>query len=149
MTDDTGCQASHIDTSDGRCPLPPRVDELWEQRRELSDRDPSITSLVFEAVDLLDAGEARVAWVDAQTDDVLICERARRAIGLSFVVLPMQVQQSPDPTLSRPAADQVPIHRRASGPGCARSLGKLHRPRRRAPPVVCQHRRASRSEHHG
>ncbi len=111
MTDDTGCQASHIDTSDGRCPLPPRVDELWEQRRELSDRDPSITSLVFEAVDLLDAGEARVAWVDAQTDDVLICERARRAIGLSFVVLPMQVQQSPD----RLSQDRLPIKSRFTG----------------------------------
>jgi 2,3,4,5-tetrahydropyridine-2-carboxylate N-succinyltransferase len=40
-------------------------------------------------VDLLDTGTARVARVDADTDEVVVDERAKRAILLSFKVLEM------------------------------------------------------------
>lgn len=111
MTHQLGCEVHHIDTADGVCPFPDLIDELWERRHDLGDQDPEVTRAVFEAVDLLDAGKARVAWVDRDTDEVQICERARRAIGLSFVVLPMQVQQSPD----RVSQDRLPIKSRFTG----------------------------------
>ena len=43
---------------------------------------------VVDAIDQLDAGTARVAWVDSETDDVVVDER-KRAILLSFKLLDM------------------------------------------------------------
>jgi 2,3,4,5-tetrahydropyridine-2,6-dicarboxylate N-succinyltransferase len=70
-------------------PLPAVIDELWERRAELSPADADARKLVVEAVDLLDSGAARVAFVDPATDTVLVDERAKRAILLSFKVLEM------------------------------------------------------------
>jgi 2,3,4,5-tetrahydropyridine-2-carboxylate N-succinyltransferase len=70
-------------------PLPAVIDELWERRGELSPAEADVRKLVTEAVDLLDAGDARVAFVDAETDEVVVDERAKRAILLSFKVLEM------------------------------------------------------------
>ncbi len=68
-------------------PISPVVDELWERRADLSPADEDARTLVVEAVDLLDTGVARVARVvDGQ---VVVDERAKRAILLSFKVLPM------------------------------------------------------------
>ena len=68
-------------------PISPVVDELWERRADLSPADEDARKLVVEAVDLLDTGAARVAQV--VDGDVVVDERAKRAILLSFKVLPM------------------------------------------------------------
>jgi 2,3,4,5-tetrahydropyridine-2-carboxylate N-succinyltransferase len=64
------------------------VDELWERRAGLTPADEDARKVVVEALDLLDTGEARVADVDA-AGGVVVDERAKRAILLSFKVLPM------------------------------------------------------------
>jgi 2,3,4,5-tetrahydropyridine-2-carboxylate N-succinyltransferase len=68
-------------------PLDPVLDELWERRGDLSPSDEDARKLVVAAVDALDAGEARVAQV--VNGEVVVDERAKRAILLSFKVLPM------------------------------------------------------------
>lgn len=70
-------------------PLPAVIDELWERRSELTPDDADARRLVVEAVDLLDVGKARVAFVDPATDEVVVDERAKRAILLAFKVLEM------------------------------------------------------------
>ncbi len=72
-------------------PISPVVDELWERRDDLSPDDLEARRAVVAAVDLLDTGVARVARVDG--DQVVVDERAKRAILLAFKVLPM-VQSS-------------------------------------------------------
>jgi 2,3,4,5-tetrahydropyridine-2-carboxylate N-succinyltransferase len=71
-------------------PLPAVIDELWERRADLTPADADARKLVVEAVDLLDTGAARVALVDPATDTVVVDERAKRAILLSFKVLEMK-----------------------------------------------------------
>jgi 2,3,4,5-tetrahydropyridine-2,6-dicarboxylate N-succinyltransferase len=75
--------------TDVRSPLDPVVDELWERRAELSTGDDDARKAVVDAIDQLDAGTARVAWVDSETDAVVVDERAKRAILLSFKLLDM------------------------------------------------------------
>jgi 2,3,4,5-tetrahydropyridine-2-carboxylate N-succinyltransferase len=70
-------------------PLPAVIDELWERRAELSPADADARAEVKAAVDLLDTGAARVAFVDPATDEVVVDERAKRAILLTFKVLEM------------------------------------------------------------
>ncbi len=70
-------------------PLPAVIDELWERRAELTPADADARKLVVEAVDLLDSGVARVAFVDADSDEVVVDERAKRAILLTFKLLEM------------------------------------------------------------
>ncbi len=111
MTDVLSCDVRHVGVPDGTCPVPVAIDELWEGRAGLGDRDELVTRTVFEAVELLDQGLARVAWVDPADDQVVICERARRAIGLTWVVLPMQTIEGPD----RQVQDRLPIKRRLDG----------------------------------
>lgn len=111
MTDELACDVDHLGADGGACPLPPAIDELWAGRSGLGDQDELVTRTVFDAVELLDQGLARVAWVDPADDQVVICERARRAIGLSFVVLPMQSYDGPD----RQVRDRLPIKRRLDG----------------------------------
>jgi 2,3,4,5-tetrahydropyridine-2-carboxylate N-succinyltransferase len=68
--------------------LDPVLDELWERRADLSPADQDARKLIVAAVDQLDAGAARVAWVD-DGGEVVVDERAKRAILLSFKVLDM------------------------------------------------------------
>ncbi|WP_406276972.1 2,3,4,5-tetrahydropyridine-2,6-dicarboxylate N-succinyltransferase [Streptomyces sp. NBC_00191] len=75
-------------------PVPEVIDELWERRADLSPADDDARRAVVEAVNLLDSGVARVAAVDPAGDDVVVDERARRAILLSFKVLGMQESQA-------------------------------------------------------
>src|SRR6266545_4210194 len=70
-------------------PLDSVVDELWERRAGLTPADEDARKAVVEAVDMLDRGAARVAFVDPATDAVVVDERAKRAILLSFKVLGM------------------------------------------------------------
>jgi 2,3,4,5-tetrahydropyridine-2,6-dicarboxylate N-succinyltransferase len=74
-------------------PLPERIDELWEVRAGLSPEDNAARTVITAAVDRIDAGEVRVAWVDADSDAVVVDERAKRAILLAFRVQPMVASQ--------------------------------------------------------
>jgi 2,3,4,5-tetrahydropyridine-2-carboxylate N-succinyltransferase len=70
-------------------PLDPGLDALWERRADLGPGDSAARDLVVAAVDALDAGRARVAWPDPATGEIVVDERAKRAILLAFRLLPM------------------------------------------------------------
>ncbi|MFC3545886.1 MULTISPECIES: 2,3,4,5-tetrahydropyridine-2,6-dicarboxylate N-succinyltransferase [Nonomuraea] len=74
--------------------LSPAIDRLWARRAELSPADAEARAAVVAAVDLLDRGQARVAWPSG--DEVVVDERARRAILLAFKVLGMARSQVGD-----------------------------------------------------
>jgi 2,3,4,5-tetrahydropyridine-2,6-dicarboxylate N-succinyltransferase len=74
-------------------PLPTDIDELWARRADLTPSDSAARQAIVAAVDLIDAGQVRVAWADPQTDQVVVDERAKRAILLAFRVLPMERSQ--------------------------------------------------------
>ena len=92
-------------------PLPQIIDELWEHRTELSPADEQARAAVVSAVDAIDAGQARVAVVDPATDEVVVDERAKRAILLAFRVLPMARSQVGDFRYD----DRVPLTTRLDG----------------------------------
>jgi 2,3,4,5-tetrahydropyridine-2-carboxylate N-succinyltransferase len=92
-------------------PLPAVIDELWENRTELSPSDAAARTAVVGAVDAIDAGTARVAWVSPSSDEVLVDERAKRAILLAFRVLPMARSQVGDFRYD----DRVPLKTRLDG----------------------------------
>ena len=75
------------------------------------------------AVDALDAGEARVAWPDPATGEIVVDERAKRAILLAFRLLPMAQTQRRGLPLPRPGAAEDPARRGAGGAGRDRPLG--------------------------
>ena len=97
--------------SELKSPLPAVIDELWERRGELSPEASGARAEVVAAVDQIDAGEARVAFVDAETDEVVVDERAKRAILLVFKVLPMAQSQVGDFRYH----DRVPLKTRLDG----------------------------------
>jgi 2,3,4,5-tetrahydropyridine-2-carboxylate N-succinyltransferase len=74
--------------------LDPRLDELWARRAEVSSDDADARAVMTAAVDALDAGEARVAWPDPVTGEIVVDERAKRAILLAFRLLPMELSQA-------------------------------------------------------
>jgi 2,3,4,5-tetrahydropyridine-2-carboxylate N-succinyltransferase len=92
-------------------PLPEVIDELWERRAGLSPADTQARSAVVSAVDAVDAGLARVARVDPATDQVVVDERAKRAILLAFRVLPMARTRVGDFRYD----DRVPLKTRLDG----------------------------------
>jgi len=92
-------------------PLPAVIDELWEQRADLTPRSIKAQDLIVAAVDMIDAGQCRVAWPDPDTGAVLVDERAKRAILLAFRVLPMVEWQVGDFRYH----DRVPLTARLEG----------------------------------
>jgi 2,3,4,5-tetrahydropyridine-2,6-dicarboxylate N-succinyltransferase len=92
-------------------PLPTGIDELWERRADLGPRDIKAQDLVVAAVDMIDTGECRVAWLDAPTGGVVVDERAKRAILLAFRLLPMVQSQVGDFRYH----DRVPLTTRLDG----------------------------------
>jgi 2,3,4,5-tetrahydropyridine-2,6-dicarboxylate N-succinyltransferase len=94
-----------------KSPLPEAIDDLWEQRAGLSPEDTSARAEVVAAVDEIDAGNARVASIDPATDEVLVDERAKRAILLAFRLLPMAQSQVGDFRHH----DRVPLKTRLDG----------------------------------
>jgi len=97
--------------SELKSPLPAIIDELWERRAELSPEDAAARAEIVAAVDQIDMGTARVAFVDAETDEVVVDERAKRAILLAFKVLPMAQTQVGDFRYH----DRVPLKTRLDG----------------------------------
>ncbi|SNR52476.1 2,3,4,5-tetrahydropyridine-2,6-dicarboxylate N-succinyltransferase [Actinomadura mexicana] len=92
-------------------PISGGIDELWERRAELTPDDAEARAAIVAAVDQLDAGEARVARIDPATDEVVVDERAKRAILLSFKVLGMARSQVGDFRYH----DRIPLKTRLDG----------------------------------
>jgi 2,3,4,5-tetrahydropyridine-2-carboxylate N-succinyltransferase len=92
-------------------PLAPAIDELWDRRAELTPSDSAARAEIVAAVDQIDAGTARVAVIDAGTDEVVVDERAKRAILLAFKVLPMEESVAGDFRYH----DRVPLKTRLDG----------------------------------
>ncbi len=86
---DTPAQAGTSSIESARhTAMDPVIDQLWERRAELSAADADARRAVTAAVDQLDTGDARVAQVNG-AGEVVVDERAKRAILLSFKVLEM------------------------------------------------------------
>jgi len=92
-------------------PLPEQIDQLWEDRARLTPDDAAARDTITSAVDLIDAGQVRVAWLDPDSDAVVVDERAKRAILLAFRVLPMERSQVGDFRYH----DRVPLTDRLDG----------------------------------
>src|SRR6202163_3898592 len=92
-------------------PLPPVIEELWERRGQLTPDDTEARAAVVAAVDALDAGQARVAWPDPGTGEIVVDERAKRAILLAFRVLPMRQAQVGEFR----SHDRIPLKARLDG----------------------------------
>jgi 2,3,4,5-tetrahydropyridine-2,6-dicarboxylate N-succinyltransferase len=91
-------------------PISPVIDELWERRAELSPADGKAREAVVAAVDLIDAGQARVAQIGPD-GEVVVDQRAKYAILLAFRVLPMARSQVGDFRYE----DRVPLKTRLDG----------------------------------
>ncbi|SFP50217.1 2,3,4,5-tetrahydropyridine-2,6-dicarboxylate N-succinyltransferase [Actinomadura madurae] len=92
-------------------PISGDIDELWERRADLTPDDAGARAAIVAAVDQIDSGEARVARIDPATDEVLVDERAKRAILLSFKVLGMARSQVGDFRYH----DRIPLKTRLDG----------------------------------
>ncbi|WP_242901061.1 2,3,4,5-tetrahydropyridine-2,6-dicarboxylate N-succinyltransferase [Actinomadura terrae] len=92
-------------------PISGVIDELWERRADLSPDDADARAAIVAAVDQIDLGEARVAVVDPASDEVIVDERAKRAILLSFKVLGMVRSQVGDFRYH----DRIPLKSRLDG----------------------------------
>jgi 2,3,4,5-tetrahydropyridine-2,6-dicarboxylate N-succinyltransferase len=77
-------------------PLSAVLDELWAARAGLTPEDEQARTVVVAAVDAIDAGQARVAWPDEVSGEIVVDERAKRAILLAFRLLPMVRSQVGD-----------------------------------------------------
>ena len=66
------------------------IEELWERRADLSPADTDAAKVVEEAIELLDTGQARVAEVDAVTDEVVVHEWLKKSILLLFSLRGME-----------------------------------------------------------
>ncbi|XVQ12740.1 2,3,4,5-tetrahydropyridine-2,6-dicarboxylate N-succinyltransferase [Spirillospora sp. CA-255316] len=92
-------------------PISGTIDELWERRADLTPDDADARAAIVAAVDQIDSGEARVALIDSATDKVVVDERAKRAILLSFKVLGMVRSQVGDFRYH----DRIPLKSRLDG----------------------------------
>ncbi|MFI0373214.1 2,3,4,5-tetrahydropyridine-2,6-dicarboxylate N-succinyltransferase [Actinomadura sp. 1N219] len=92
-------------------PISGGIDELWERRADLTPDDAGARTAIVAAVDQLDSGEARVARIDPGTGEVVVDERAKRAILLSFKVLGMVRSQVGDFRYH----DRIPLKTRLDG----------------------------------
>ncbi len=69
------------------------IDELWERRAELDERDTAARESVLRAIELLDRGRLRVAEV-APGGDVTVHEWLKRAIVMLFRLCPLERTQA-------------------------------------------------------
>ncbi|MEW2352629.1 2,3,4,5-tetrahydropyridine-2,6-dicarboxylate N-succinyltransferase [Spirillospora sp. NPDC029432] len=92
-------------------PISGTIDELWERRADLTPDDTDARAAIVAAVDQIDSGEARVARIDPATDQVVVDERAKRAILMSFKVLGMARSQVGDFQYH----DRIPLKTRLDG----------------------------------
>jgi 2,3,4,5-tetrahydropyridine-2-carboxylate N-succinyltransferase len=69
-----------------------QIDRLWAEQASLSPDDDGAVRVVEDALDLLDAGKARVAEVDAR-GEVVVHEWLKRAILLKFRLARLQTSE--------------------------------------------------------
>jgi 2,3,4,5-tetrahydropyridine-2-carboxylate N-succinyltransferase len=69
------------------------IEELWERKGELTPADGDALALVTEAIELLDSGQARVAEVDAATDEVVVHQWLKKAILMLFSLRGMETTE--------------------------------------------------------
>jgi 2,3,4,5-tetrahydropyridine-2-carboxylate N-succinyltransferase len=70
--------------------LQSRIEELWTRVSELTPDDHDALSVVTEAIDLLDRGEARIAEVDPVTDGVVVHQWLKQAVLMLFRLRSME-----------------------------------------------------------
>jgi 2,3,4,5-tetrahydropyridine-2,6-dicarboxylate N-succinyltransferase len=70
-----------------------RIDELWEFREELSDRDEAVRATVLSVMELLDSGRVRVAEI-GRDGEVTVHEWLKRAIVMLFRVCPLELSEA-------------------------------------------------------
>ena len=87
--------------------LQAQINELWERRTELTPADLDALAVVREAVALLDCGEARVAEVDAGTDEVVVHIWLKQAILLLFRLSDLETMEIGPFEI----ADRIPLKR--------------------------------------
>ena len=79
-----------LSMADVHADLAVQVHEMWEGRRFLTPENEEARKVVFEAIGLLDAGEARVAeWTDGGSN-VVVHEWLKLAILLLFKIMEME-----------------------------------------------------------
>ncbi len=90
-----------------------QIEALWGRAGELGAGDAEALSVVTEAIDLLDRGEARVAEVDTSTDQVVVHQWLKQAILLLFRLRSMEtVEVGPFEF-----ADKLPLKHDYAGSG--------------------------------
>jgi 2,3,4,5-tetrahydropyridine-2,6-dicarboxylate N-succinyltransferase len=82
------------------------IEELWELREQLSDRDEQARATVLSVMELLDRGRVRVAEIDPD-GEVTVHEWLKRAIVMLFRVCPLELSEA-GPMLF---ADRLPAKR--------------------------------------
>ena len=91
------------------------IEDLWERRDGLSPADTDAATLVEEAIDLLDTGQARVAEVDPATDQVVVHEWLKKSILMLFSLRGMEtIEHGPFEY-----ADKLPLKHGFARPACA------------------------------
>ena len=70
--------------------LEAQITECWERRDQLGPGDRDALTVVREAIELLDTGQARVAEVDRGTDEVVVHQWLKQAILLMFRLSAME-----------------------------------------------------------
>ncbi|MDQ6782430.1 MAG: 2,3,4,5-tetrahydropyridine-2,6-dicarboxylate N-succinyltransferase [Actinomycetota bacterium] len=86
--------------------LEARISALWERRDEIDSADPHTVATVYEAIDLLDRGEIRVAEM-AEDNTVTVHQWTKQAILLLFKVSAMEtIEAGPFEY-----ADKIPLKR--------------------------------------
>jgi 2,3,4,5-tetrahydropyridine-2-carboxylate N-succinyltransferase len=93
--------------------LQSRIEELWTRVSELTPDDHDALSVVTEAIDLLDRGEARIAEVDPATDDVVVHQWLKQAVLMLFRLRAMEtIEVGPFEY-----ADKLPLKRNFAASG--------------------------------
>jgi 2,3,4,5-tetrahydropyridine-2,6-dicarboxylate N-succinyltransferase len=104
-----------------------RVAELWERRTQLSEADGEARATVFEAVGLLDRGEARIAEV-GEDGEVVVHEWLRHVLLLMFRVGRLEHSQAGPFRF----ADRLPLKEEYPGvrvvPGASARFGSYLEP---------------------
>lgn len=89
------------------------IEDLWSRRSEVDPTDAAARSLITEAIGLLDSGEARVAEIDVQSDEVIVHEWLKHAILMLFRFSDMTTMEL-DPF---EFVDRVPLKRNFAAQG--------------------------------
>jgi 2,3,4,5-tetrahydropyridine-2-carboxylate N-succinyltransferase len=93
--------------------LQSRIEELWARVSELTPNDTDALWVVTEAVELLDRGEARIAEVDPDTDEVVVHLWLKQAVLMLFRLKAMEtIEAGPFEY-----ADKLPLKRHYAASG--------------------------------